>query len=186
LRHLRQVAQEYPGLWPQIDQMRTQRGRHLPLWPPYCFLPLAGAVAIVTGGARAPQPAPLLGPQISRVGALAAWRATQGLYRFDPDVFEALWSTPLEGALPTRLVHHLPEWCVYILCPTPRPVLGALSTLYGYYAHLEWDVTTHAEDLRLLLDLETATGAELLPQALPLGEWDLGVAAQRALTTSLG
>src|SRR5438132_11111581 len=62
LRHLRQVAQEYPGLWPQIDQMRTQRGRHLPLWPPYCFLPLAGAVAIVTGGARAPQPAPLLGP----------------------------------------------------------------------------------------------------------------------------
>jgi len=31
-----------------------------------------------------------------------------------------------------RLLHHLPEWCVYILCPTPRPVLGALSTLYGY------------------------------------------------------
>jgi hypothetical protein len=38
-------------------------------------------VAIVTGGARAPQPATMLGPQISRVGALAAWRATQGLYR---------------------------------------------------------------------------------------------------------
>jgi hypothetical protein len=30
--------------------------------------------------------------------------------QFDPDVFQAVWDTPLAGELPTALLYHLPEW----------------------------------------------------------------------------
>lgn len=108
LIHLRQVAQQYPGLWQQLDRLRAQRGRGLPQWPDWCFLPLAGTVAALTQGAPYPDLRPL-GLQIGRVGALAAWRATQGLSRFDPTVFAAVWDTPVAGDLPTALLYRLPE-----------------------------------------------------------------------------
>ena len=41
LAPLRQVAQQYPGLWQQLDRLRAQRGRGLPQWPDWCYLPLA-------------------------------------------------------------------------------------------------------------------------------------------------
>ena len=168
-----------------MDTLRAQRGLGLPHWPDWCFLPLAGAVAVLTRGLPDPDPALLVGPQIGIVGALAAWRVTQGIYRVDPDVFEALWATPLEGELPTALLYHLPEYCVYVECPTPRPILGERSRLYGWYAHLEWDANTHEQELRLLLDTDIALGEGLVPLAIHLGEWDLGVAVQRSLATSL-
>ena len=184
-QHLRIITEEYPGIWQQVDTMRQQRGLSLPQWPAWCFLPLAGAVAVITRGIPDPPPQLLVGPAIGIVGALAAWRVTQGIYRVDPDVFEALWTTPLEGELPTALLYHLPEWCVYIACPTPRALLGERYRLYGWYAHLEWDANTHEQELRLLFDTDIPLGAGLVPLAVHLGEWDLGVAVQRALATSL-
>ena len=59
------------------------RGAELPHWPQWCYLPLFGAYAIVGGGGtnrvpidRAQHP--------GVVAALAAWRMTQGIYRYDP------------------------------------------------------------------------------------------------------
>jgi hypothetical protein len=106
---------------------------------------------------------------------------TQGIYAVDPQVFEALWETPLTGELPHQLLHHLPEWCVYIACPQPRVVLSASHALHGFYAHLEWDVDTHEEELRFLLDTTTPVGPALVPMAIHLGEWDLHVACQRSI-----
>jgi hypothetical protein len=166
--------------------MRQQRGLSLPQWPAWCFLPLAGAVAVITRGIPDPPPALLVGPQVGIVGALAAWRVTQGVYRVDPEVFEALWTTPLEGELPTALLYHLPEWCVYVECPAPRAILGERYRLYGWYAHLEWDANTQAQELRLLLDTDIPLGEGLVPLAVHLGEWDLGVAVHRSLATSAG
>lgn len=37
---------------------------------------------------------------VGRVAALGSWRVTQGVYRFDQDLYEAVKSTPLEGNLP--------------------------------------------------------------------------------------
>ena len=61
------------------------------------------------------------------IAALASWRPTQGIYRFDADLLEAVWQTPLAspstssstsaGKLPTELLYHLPEWCPYIETP---------------------------------------------------------------------
>ena len=151
LAYLRQVVQQYPGLWQQLDRLRAGRGKGLPQWPDWCFLPLAGTVAALTQGAPQPDLRPL-GLQIGRVGALAAWRATQGIYRFDPTVFAAVWDTPLTGELPTALLYHLPEWCCYVPVDPARPLWQDDLALHGFLVHLEWDANTHHTELRFVLD----------------------------------
>ena len=33
---------------------------------------------------------------VAVVGGLGAWRLTQGVYRYDAELLEALWTTPIE------------------------------------------------------------------------------------------
>lgn len=96
---------------------------------------------------------------IAIVGALAAWRVTQGVYRFHPELFKAVWETSLEGELPVDLFFRLPEWCVYV--ETPGEKFYGIS-LSGFFAHLEYDMNDGRRELRLLVD----TGAVL--QGIPL------------------
>ncbi|MFO1207058.1 MAG: hypothetical protein U1E63_15275 [Burkholderiales bacterium] len=42
---------------------------------------------------------------------------SEGIYRFDPTLYESLISTPLSGDLPIDPLYRLPEWCVYIETP---------------------------------------------------------------------
>jgi hypothetical protein len=187
--HLQIVTGTFPQLGQHVDRMRSERGGTLPQWPDWCFLPIAGAAAIVTGGRPAANPR--LAQTFGIVAALATWRVTQGVYQVDPDTFEALWQTPLTGELPCQLLKHLPEWCVYVQCPQPRRLVGApetIAVLYGWYAHLEWDVKTHQEELRLLLDLgqdgESPPGG-LLPFPVHLGPWSLEEGIKESLRASI-
>ena len=97
--------------WMSSEPERKELGD----WPDWCFLPLAGTYAIVSKGKTLQSPNQA--HHIGILGALAAWRVTQGIYRFDPTTFDALWKTPVTGDIPTEVLFHLPEWCVYI--PTP-------------------------------------------------------------------
>src|SRR5690606_17927303 len=132
-RHLIAMGERYPDAWRLVDDMRADRGKGLPDWPDWCFLPFAGAYAIVSGGRTL---SPLEAGDVARLGALAAWRVTQGIYRFDPDLYRALLGTPVEGDLPVDIILRLPEWCVYI--ETPGYIFGA-DPLHGFFAHLESD-----------------------------------------------
>ena len=158
--HLQAAGQLYPRAWQQIDAFRAgphaRRG-----WPDHVFCPLAGAAAVVSGGDPHGVPPRLIG-DIARLGALAAWRPTQGIYRFDPDLYAALVGSPPTGNLPCALLHHLPAWCVYIETD-PAQTDG----LYGFFAHLEYDLNYHREELRLLLDSD----AGFTPLPLHLGPW---------------
>lgn len=132
--------------------MRSDRGERLPVWPEWCYLPLAGANAVVSGGGDrlgADDLAKVL--DVSALAALAAWRMTKGLYRFDPDILGTLWDTPLTGDLPTDLLLRLAEWCVYVQTQG-RAVMD--KTLHGFYAHLEADPQGGRRELRLLLDYD--------------------------------
>jgi hypothetical protein len=177
LVHLRQVTQQYPGIWQQLDRLRAQRGKGLPQWPDWCFLPLAGTVAALTQGAPHPDLRPL-GMQIGIVGALAAWRATQGVYRFDPTIFDAVWDTPLTDELPSELLYRLPEWCCYVPVEPARILVPGLEALQGFFVHLEWDANTHHTELRVVLDL---AGDSLVPMALHVQQAG-GIAAAFART----
>ncbi|MDN3368279.1 MULTISPECIES: AcrVA2 family anti-CRISPR protein [Ralstonia solanacearum species complex] len=176
--HLIAAGKMYPNAWRQVDEMRAGRGRNYPDWAEWCYLPLAAAAAIVANDAgidvlQLPRLYPALIPDVARLGGLAIWRVTQGVYRFDPALYPALIDTPLDGDIPCDVLYRLPEWCVYVETPGltafGRPLLGA-------FAHLEHDHASGRPELRLLLDQEEA----LTPLPLHLGEWPLVEALQRA------
>jgi hypothetical protein len=175
------VGHTYPALWSAVDQLRALRASAFPHWPDWCFLPLQASYAILSGGGDRRIPI----ERIHRVGivsALATWRVTQGVYRFDPTVAAAVAATPLAGELPTDLLYRLPEWCVFIETPG-RTWEG--RTLHGFWAHLEWEDGGGADELRLVLDTaETPALAldprrGLVPVPLILGDGALADALAR-------
>lgn len=171
-QHLITASRRWPDAWKLVDQMRVDRGKDLPDWPEWCFLPLAGAHAIVTGGGFH-TPSSLDDMAVGVVGALAAWRPTQGIYRFHTDLFEAVWDTPIEGELPIELLYHLPEWCVYIETPGKR---FSNHEIYGFFAHLEYDVNDGRSELRFLID---ASHDRVIPIALHLVPGGIAASVER-------
>ena len=47
---LETVGRAYPSAWAAIDRFRAMREDELPDWPDWCYVPLAGAYAVVSGG----------------------------------------------------------------------------------------------------------------------------------------
>jgi hypothetical protein len=154
--YLAEAAKTYPGAWKAVEMFREDRGKGLPDWPEWCYLPIAGALAIAIRG----EPTALTDAQMQEfakrkigpasLAALASWRVTKGIYRFHPELFQAVWATPLEGNLPKELLYRLPEWCVYLETPG-QDYQG--RKLRGFFAHLEHDVNNRKSELRLLLDV---------------------------------
>ncbi len=174
--YLRRYAEKYPDAWRQYDDFLFARGRELPDWPSWCWCPLAGAYAIVSGGSNNRMPLHLV-PDVSILGALGAWRMTQGIYRFDSDLFAALWSTPLTR-IPVEILYRLPEWCVYIEAPPGYDMHGV--DLYGWFAYLEHDARADRAELRLVFDL----GDTLSPFMLHLTAATLSECVEKALSES--
>jgi len=177
-KHLEYYNKLYPNAWKQVDQIRAGRGKDLPFWPEWCFMPLSGGYAIVTAEASE-QGIDIMGPEgftlINDVGiicALAAWRVTQGVYRFDPDIYEAVINTPITGNLPHDVLFNLPEWCVYI--ETPGLNMDG-NVLAGFFAYLEYDVNEHHNELRLVLDYDVPIPS-LYSAPIHLGPWPLAEA----------
>jgi hypothetical protein len=152
------VGRAYPNAWAQAEKFRLMRGGELQ-WAEWCYLPLAGAYAIVSGGGDR-RVTFERSHHTGAIAALAAWRMTQGIYRVDPALGEALINTPIEGDIPESVLYRLPEWCVYIETPDlewdGRP-------LYGIWAHLEEDANDKSHELRLLMDAATDTRDPLDP-----------------------
>lgn len=165
LRLLRDMVREYPQSKKLYAEFRDDR-EGLGGWPDYVWCPMAGAYAIVSGGGDSRVAIDKV-PDIARVAALGAWRVTQGIYRFDADLAAELVNSPLSGDLPCALLHRLPQWCVYI-----ETSWLADNGVFGFFAHLEYDVGAGREELRLLID----TDEGLLPVPLHLGPWDLRTA----------
>src|SRR3546814_1528001 len=67
------------------------------------------------------------------------WRMTQGIYRYDATLRDAVLQTPLDGELPTAHLYRLPEWCVYVETDQ-ETTHWAGRPLHGFFAHLEYDI----------------------------------------------
>jgi hypothetical protein len=164
----------YPDLPAQVDHLRAGKGGDLPDWPDWCFVPFAGWHALATRDATPETYFDRIG-DVAVLGALAPWRYTQGIYRFDPDLLEALTSTPLDNILPAGVFLRLPQWSIYIELPAGYAWQG--NALYGFWASLEWDAGAHQgrHELRLLMD----TAAGLNAGILHLGPWTVIEAMRR-------
>ncbi len=174
LAWLRNYSERYPGAWKTAAKMRSDRGKALPYWPDWCYLPLSGGLALAS--ARGSD----LGEQTRQAGilaALAAWRITKGIYRYDPDVLDAVWETPTGKNIPTEVLYRLPEWCCYVETPgktLPLGPKGEPRDLYGFFVHLEYNVYSAAQgverrELRFVLDLdEPVENGEAFLHAIPM------------------
>lgn len=182
---LRRYSQEFPHAWRELARMRERRGKDLPWWPDWCYVPIAGAIAVITEGAPLPfgpeefAKMTLFPPAV--MAALAAWRQTKGIYRFDPTLVAEIAGMPLDGTLPAQVFYSLPEWCIYV--ETPGMALHTLQPgeVNGFFAHLEFDVNDNRHELRFLFLLADGT---IFPWPLHLGEWTVAEAIDRVLRHS--
>ena len=145
--HLSAIKSRYPNVWKEYDVFLAGRGKDLPSWPGWCYCPLSAAYAIASRGGSITADTI---KDVAILGALAAWRPTQGIYRFDKDVASAIMSTEIDGEVPSDILLRLPEWCVYIEVPFEISLFQ--MQIVGFYAHLEWDVNSNRRELRFLLD----------------------------------
>lgn len=180
VEHLKAASALYPEAWKHVEQLRMIRGKGFQNWPGWCFLPMAGWYSIVGAAlqksGKSPDgmvPLPYAG-DIARLAAIGTWRYSQGIYQIDPDVFPALWSTPIPGNIPSDVLFRLPEWSVYVETPE-KQFCG--SNLYGFFAHLERDANNDDKELRLLLDTDTA----LIPLPIHIGDWLITTAIQQTM-----
>ena len=169
--HLVAAGRRYPNAWKQVDLFRADRDR-LGGWPDYIYLPMAAWYAIVSHDQGVERLSLDVVGDVAKLAAIGAWRFTQGIYRFDSDIFSAVWNTAIEGDLPCDLLHHLPEWCVYVEVPD---MPWGDTVIHGFWAHLEQDANNRREELRLLLD----TDRDLFGFPFHLGQWSLGEAIER-------
>jgi hypothetical protein len=142
--------------WRAVDKVRAA---HAHEWPRHTFLPLREAGQIVASAWRmhGRQPTPQsIADETCAFAGFAAWRATQGIFRYDPTLAAALVDTPLTGDLPVSALTHLPHWCVYVETPgrTMPLVSGGTTVLHGYYAWIDWIVAEDRGQLMLGLDSE--------------------------------
>ncbi|MBN9461041.1 MAG: hypothetical protein J0H00_07415 [Burkholderiales bacterium] len=162
------ISREFPGAWQAIERLRATASGG---WPSFCYAPISAvymALSEETGGHLGVDRA----ADVAAVAALAAWRMTQGIYRFDPAVYDALLATEDAGSIPADVLQRMPEWCVYVESPGIfDPTLGAID---GFWAHMD---ALAADDisLRVLTLGERGLGA----LTLPLGRWTIGEALQR-------
>lgn len=166
------ISRRYPTAWAQADALRRD---HRQDWPTWCYLPHRHWQDIARPYWPDRRATPDTMIDVSRLAALGAWRVTQGIYRFDPDLYAALIDTPLTGDLPDELLYRLPSWGVYVETPG---LSYAGQPLIGYYAHLNQHQNGRT-DLRLLIDSDSET--RLFPVPIPLGQGSLMNALQAYL-----
>lgn len=186
---LHRLTQAYPHIWRNYAALQEWRRRyrlrdpgavsvvqhisHAPDWPDYCWAPAYSENAMLVppedfsaySDRRKLPSLPPAFPMYS-IAALAAWRPTQTIYRFDGTLFDALADTPVTGKLPTEVLTRLPGWSVYIEIPTCDVQKHEMLTgIHGIFVALDYDPVAQITALNTVLVLNTL---ELLPLALPL------------------
>lgn len=178
---LRDIGRKWPQAWHQVKHFRAGKGKDLPDWPDWCYLPIAAGVAIATQGDDSKITSAAFDLQYSPavITAAAAWRISQGVYRFDAGLYNALISQPLDDNLPCEALKRLPEYCVYIeTIPTSDMVKSGKPYIIGFWAHLEKDMNDGREELRFVFFWSDGRN---LPLPVHLGDWTLDDGVARVI-----
>ena len=143
---LDRFSSRYPKCWRELEEFRKAADKLAPGWPEWCYIPAAACHAVVSRGKDDISQNPELIPDIGIMQALAGWRLTQSVYRFDPLLYQELTSTPVTGDIPVDILYTLPEWSVYIELQN--------DYAHGVWACLEWDANDGHSELRLVFDID--------------------------------
>lgn len=155
--HLIAAGQAYEGIWRQLDEARHYQGSWS--WPDHIFLPTEIMSLELIGWyikhRRYPKEGAYTYREASFLAGLNTWRVTQGIYRFDADLYKALVDTPISGRIPSEVLFQLPEWCVYLETPSlSLPVIeGDPIQIRGAWAWMDLAPELKTPVLALMLDL---------------------------------
>jgi hypothetical protein len=156
------ILEEIPGAFEVMDEMRAERGRGLPDWPSWCLVPMAGAIGVATHAGALDVSVPESLGIVDALSTLYAWRQGRTIWRFDPELVEALFRTSGGERIPPGILRRLPEWGIYV----DWPEIGPSVEWAGVFVHLEHDANTGRGELRLTFDLP---GGKLLAVPVHLG-----------------
>lgn len=162
--HLDAAGRRWPGLWAACDAARQngERPEHIYLTHDEVMRNLYNASALWPRAERQrvdTLPDAEFTQFLHQVTTLAAWRMTQGIYRLDPAVYDAVAATPMTGEIPAEILLRQPEWCIYVETP------GG-GTLRGFYARQ--DVIDDVPHLVITQDGADAEPGSLYTVAIPI------------------
>lgn len=102
--------------------------------------------------------------EVMTIASTYIWRCSKGIYRFAPEIYQALVSQPITGDLPMDCLYRLPEWAVYIESPG---LSYERHPMKGFIAHLDYNMFSHNVDLQFAMFLEGRDMPKTV--ALPFG-----------------
>jgi hypothetical protein len=181
------VGARFPGIWPELDRLRGALVTHFKDFPAHWYLPFHAIAhtmdsVLMQMGRAGLNPPRITFATVNMVATIAAWRVTQGVYRFDATLFDALIATPVSGPLPTDLLSRLPEWTVYI--ETPGMQWGG-EPLRGVFAQVA-EMDDGTECLYLALNVKRQLYGFLLRLDQPSLEASLDMATHPESRAELG
>lgn len=164
---LNRISAENPNLWRTIDEVRQKMLDAKECWPKWCFMPGNGWQTVMQEFAKDRLMSSIKSgvlPDFLRIASeaqshqfFATWRLTQGVYRFDDDLYRALLETPVSGDISAEVLTRLPEWAVYIETPGMTHPAGMPLVGFGALVHHH---PIHGDQLDLHLFVQQPNGAQ--------------------------
>jgi hypothetical protein len=158
-----------PKIWRNLDEFRQELiqkigpNHGLPMWEQWCWAPTPMFGVFFVRNFRLRQH--LTQDQMTLAQLLivvAQWRLGQGIYRFDPDLYESLISTPV-GKIPYDAIFRLPEYCVYLETPGHMIPLEDVEVVSpGAFVFLSDRSDTGEKFLCIALDVDTTMGPTVI------------------------
>lgn len=176
-RWIRELNRRYPSLWADLrkgyaDPVRMLRPGSggmelLSNIPDWCIMPTLFPFLVMTD--RYGESFYLTHMnELMTMGTTYIWRCSKGVYRFAPEIYDALVRQPLTGNLPQECLYRMPEWAVYI--ETPGLSYERIP-VEGFIAHLDYNMFSRSVDLQFAIFREGIDMPKMI--ALPLGEGTL-------------
>ena len=180
---IRRMNQEHPNLWTELRKTHanpagiiradTDGIKILKNVPDWCIMPTMFPFFLFTsryGNAYYLRHM----DELMTMASMYIWRCSKGVYRFAPEIYDALVKQPLTGDIPTDCLYRLPEWAVYI--ETPGLVFERRK-MKGFIAHLDYNLFSRNVDLQFALFLEENDQPKMV--AIPFGEGGVQEAMDR-------
>lgn len=150
LELLKRTTAKYPKAWEQMEMFHNLNGKDgLPKWEPWCYAPIAAAMAITMDGIEDSFDTRMSNIKDTQIiAALAPWRQSKEVFIIDPDLQELLFSQDEELTINSEILLQIPYQCFYIQFAGIFDFMG--HPCHGVFVHLEDDTNTHDKELRLL------------------------------------